>query len=378
MTADRGAPAGVDVLVYVEDPGAASYAADLPAALAAGGVGALLLAGGSAAGYLRERGRPAEAVPEGESAEGLLDALRPRLVVVGTSEDPDTPGLALVDAARSRGIGTVGLVDAFPNAAHRFRGRGDDPLGHAPDWLAVPDEWTRQAFVELGAPPARVVVCGHPQYDRVRALAEELGREGRAAVRARVLPNAGDRPVIVFVAEVSTGLDPAQYRKSAEYTLQGRGWSTGRTEVVLEELLDAAAGLDPRPCFVLRLHPKNTAEELASYAEEVDMVSAGGSALELAYAADLVAGMTSMLLLEADLLGTPTLAVVPRPVERDWLPSIRHGRTPCVTTRERLRDALPRLLAGERTPGAYGGDPSGGSMDRVRRLVADRLRAAGA
>lgn len=369
--AEPFAPA--DVLVFVEDPGAAGYAADLPAALEAEGVRARMLARGSAEGYLRERGHAVPAVPEGLAADALLDAVRPRLVVVGTSENPDTLGLALVDAARARGIGTVGLVDAFPNAAHRFRGRGERPLAHAPDWLAVPDEWTREAFLELGVPPARTVVCGHPQYDRVRAVGGELAREGREAVRARVLPDAGGRPVVVFVAEISTGLDPEQFRRSAAYTLHGRGGSAGRTEVVLEELLDALRLIDPRPYLVLRLHPKNSAEEFAAYAGEIDLVSAGGSALELVYAADLVVGMTSMLLLEAEILGSPTLAVVPRAVERDWLPSIRRGGTPCVETRAALRDALPRLVRGGRGRAPGGGVAAPGSLERVGRLVADRL-----
>ncbi|HEV2145972.1 MAG TPA: hypothetical protein VGR37_01000 [Longimicrobiaceae bacterium] len=363
-----------EVLVYVEDPGAANYAADLPAALAAAGVGARLLVRGTADGYLRERGVPAEPVPADVEADALLGRTRPRLVVVGTSEDADTLGLALVDAARARGIPTLGLVDAFSNAEHRFRGRAEHPLAHAPDWLAVPDEWTRGAFVELGADPARTVVCGHPQYDWVRALAAELAREGRQAVRARVLPEAAERPVVVFVAEVSTGLDPAQYRKSAAYTLQGRGASTGRTRVVLEELLDSAAELRPRPYVVLRLHPKNTPQEFAAYAAEVDRVSAGGSPLELAYAADLVVGMTSMLLLEAEILGVPTLSVVPREVEREWLPSVRYGGTPCVGSREELRRALPRLLSAGGASAGGGGAAPGGSLERVRRLVMDRLR----
>lgn len=371
--ADPLAPA--DVLVFVEDPGAANYAADLPAALAEEGVRAPLLVRGSAEAYLRDRGYPVQAVPDGVAADSLLERVMPRLVVVGTSENPDTLGLALVDAARARGIETVGLVDAFPNAAHRFRGHAGQPLAHAPDWLAVPDEWTRDAFVELGAAPARTVVCGHPQYDRVRALGGELDREGREAVRARVLPGAGGRPVVVFVAEISTGLHPEQYRRSAAYTLHGRGGSAGRTEVVLEELLDALGALDPRPYLVLRLHPKNSAEEFAAYAGEVDLVSAGGSALELVYAADLVVGMTSMLLLEAEILGSPTLAVVPRAVERDWLPSIRRGDTPCVDTRAALREALPRLVRGGRGRAPAGGVAATGSLERVRRLVADRLAA---
>lgn len=77
---------------------------------------------------------------------------------------------------------------------------------------------------------------------------------------------------------------------------------------------------------------------------EFDFISSGGSPLELIYAADLVVGLTSMLLLEAALLGKPTLSIVPRRGEMDFLPTIRMGITPCVTTREQLSSALAGLL----------------------------------
>ena len=78
---------------------------------------------------------------------------------------------------------------------------------------------------------------------------------------------------MVFVSEVSTGLNPDQYQMSPDYTLTGRGDKTDRYGIVLEEFIDATNGLKPRPYLVLRMHPKNTEEELAPFLKEFDQVS---------------------------------------------------------------------------------------------------------
>ena len=340
-----------DVLMFVEDSGAANYVAPLPAALTESGWSSTLLGAGSAREYLRERAVCTIEVTCTTTAEQVLTALHPRLLVVGTSENPQTLGLELILQARQRGIDSVGVVDLQAHANHGFRGRSTTALTYAPDWLVVPDAWTQDAYARLGYPPQQTVICGHPHYDRVRAIGEHLAQEERTALRRRVLPGAlANRPVVVFLAEVSTGLNPHQSQRSVTYTFRGRGTSTDRTAVVLEEFLDAVALLRPRPYLVLRLHPKNSMDEFMAYLPAFDTVSHGGMPYELVCAADLVVGMTTTLLFEATLMGCPTLSILPRAVEQTWLPGLQAGLIPYVTTRVALRKTLrafwqqPRLL----------------------------------
>jgi predicted glycosyltransferase len=98
--------------------------------------------------------------------------------------------------------------------------------------------------------------------------------------------------------------------------------------------------MQPQPFFILRLHPKNTREEFACYLPEVDMVSQGGDPLDLVWISDLVLGLSSMLLMEAALVGRPTISIVPRECESEWSPSVTEGLTPCATTRNGLRKIL--------------------------------------
>ena len=369
-----------DILIFVEDPGAANIVVDLPTTLAGRGLAALTVAAGHALSYLGSLEGSFVAAAPSETAASLIDAHAPRLILAGTSENRDTLGLRLIEEARRRGIPSVSVVDMPTSAEYRFRGRGKTPLAFAPDWLLVPDDITLRRFVDLGMAVDRVVDCGHPYFDRMRDAGRALATQGRAAVRARALPDApSDRPVLVFLAEISDGLVPGAFERGDDYTLSGRGGSNLRTRIVLEEVLDAIALLQPRPYVVLRLHPKNTEREFAAYRRDIDHLSQGGLPHEIMFAADLVVGMTTASLFEAALMGCPTLSVIPRPVERKWQIGIALGIISCVHTREALRETLAGAVA---DPTRLIGMPADkvirfGALDRMADFLEGRL-AAGA
>lgn len=333
----------IGIMIFVEDPGAANFVAPLVPALQGAGYAVNMMAAAAGAEQLDRLGVPSERMDGITDAESLLSKRTPHLVLVGTSENRDTLGLKLIAAARQAGLPSVGVVDGPANAGWRFRGHGTSALAFAPNWILVPDQPTRAAYIALAHPAQNVLVVGHPHYDQVREQASRLSALGRQSIRKRLLPQACDRQVITFVAEISGGLNPEQYFRSEDYTLMGRGGSVRRTDIVLEELLDAMNLIAPRPYLVLRLHPKNTPDEFSAFEGEIDFVSRGEPAHELVYASDLVIGMTSHLLLEAVILGCRTLAVLPRRSEQDWLSTIDAGFTPCVTTSASLRSLLAEM-----------------------------------
>lgn len=337
-------------VIFVEDPGAANYAAELPEVLEARGVEATLIAYGPAVEFLERRTSSPFTVARDADPEAILERFQPSLAVVGTSENPRSPALALVRVCEERGIPTVGVVDSPASSAERFRGTTSDPLAYAPDWILVPDLWTRSHYVELGHPEERVLSCGHPHYDFVREFGEKT-RASQAEIRAALFPQAPpERHIVVFAADLSTGLDPAEYRRSPQYTLTGRGESTGRTEIVLEEFLDALAPHRDRTHCVMRLHPKHELADLQAYVAEFDQVSLTEPSLDVMVGSDAAVGMTTMLLVEAVLLRRPTLSIVPRERERGWIATTHYELTPCVTTRPAVRDAVARLVEGAPLP----------------------------
>lgn len=336
-----------DVLIFVEDPGAANYLAQLPTALKQKRCNVKLIADGLAKKHLRQLGLFPDEIGPLISPAYILSTVKPHLLVIGTAGNPDTLGLALVDEARKNNIESIGALDAPLNAIHRFSGRTDNPLAYVPDWLMVVDKWTKDIFVSLGYPAQRIVVCGHPHYDYVRSVKNQLEDLSIQALRKRLLPGLHDgQKVVVFTTEGSASLTSMQSKQIFEYTLKGKGAHRGRTEVAIEEFLFAIKFVEPRPYLVLRLHPKDTQNDYNEYLNEFDLVSEDDSPFELIYASDLVVGLTTTMLLEAVLIGRATLSILPRKEERDYLTSIRNGFTPYVTTRKELKSILLKLLTG--------------------------------
>lgn len=334
-----------DVLIFIEDPGAANYAMYLPQSLSKRNIRARLFADGHARDYLKQRGLNSEMFDNGMQTQEILENVRPLLLIVGTSENPETLGFQLIEEARLRKIESVVLIDAPGNADYRLRGKTDNPLAYAPDWLVVPDDWTKASYVELGFPPERVIICGHPHNDYVRECGAKFLLENMNVQRKKLFPDVQNgQKILVFASEISSGLNPEQYLISDEYTLKGRGQNHDRTSIVIEEFLDALKSVNPRPYLVLRLHPKNTVDELSQFLDDFDQISVNEPPLELIYFSDLVIGMTTILLFEAALLGKKTLSIVPRSKEEDNLPSIRAGMTTCVSTRSELRTVLAHML----------------------------------
>jgi len=356
------------VLAFVEDPGAANWMAPLVGALADDMV--VLTAAGSALSYLADRGLTAIPLESDVDAETLLARHRPDLLVTGTSENLESPGLALVDAARRAGVPSAALVDQAANAEHRFRGTGNDPLGHAPDLVLVPDDRAAQAFVGLGLARDAIAVTGNPHHDRVLARAAELEAEGRAAVRARVAPDAAGLPLVVFLAEVGYVVNPEAERWSSEFNFEGRDGQSPRCARMLEELLDALAGLPQRSYVVLRLHPKNTRDEFETYGDAIDLVSQGGDPLSLVWAADLVVGLSGSLLEEAYLMGRPCLSILPHRAERAWLPGLQSGAIPMVEDRVALRRHLAQPWLAEPARRRSAGTAAAAMAAALHRLAA--------
>lgn len=340
-----------DILLFAEDPSAANYVALLVPALSQGGWRPHLYATGVAAEWLRARHVAFTQAPPTSKTWSLLRQVGPACVLTGNAENPETFGLRLIDASREVGIPSVAFVDALMRAPYRFRGATEDPLAHAPDWLLVPDAKTREAFVRLGYPQDRIEVCGHPQYDSTIAIAKQWnGEGGPAEFRRRLFPDVpAERKILTFISEGGMRY-PSMFERSCEYKFSGRGGETSRTKVILDEVLDAVAELPDTLFVVFRAHPVEDVADYREYTAEIDRFSHKGSPLELVYASDLTVGMTSMLLLEAALLGRPTLAVLARDSEVELLPSVRSGLTPHVLNRQELRQMLPFLLARDVDP----------------------------
>lgn len=334
------------VALMVEDPGAVNFLSPLVDSLMTKSVVVIIYGVGVGADQLRSRGHVVQPPPCAHEASVLLERGMFKVLITGTSEDPNSPAFDLLGAARASRIPTIGVVDASVNAQFRFRGTTQDPLAHAPEWLIVPDAATALAFDSLGFSKSNICQVGNP----ARNWAKRRGREIRKAymqdLYQKGLNSSAKR--VVFVSELSDGLNSSQYMHSAAYTLAGRGASRARTAIIVEEFLDGCASMQQllrqRATLVLRLHPKQQRDDLGLLVDEFDEISIGGDPLEIVATADVVVGMSSMLLLQAYDIGVPCLAILPRGEELSWLPEVAVGWLPAATTRQEIQMQLQRLI----------------------------------
>ena len=361
------------VLLFVEDPGAANFAVGMVPAMRDVATEILFYAEGKAVHHLCALGCVCEAPPDiaRSRTDTWLRDLAPDWVVSGTAGNRHTLGLQLIAAARKLGIMTVGLVDAPSNLEHRFRGPTVDPLHHAPDLILAVDDAARLGYEALGYPKRYVAVCGNPHFDRVRALANTVPMNDRPKLRRKLLVDIEtDRPLLVFVTEKSDRGKVDAYAR--DHVLNGRGGAVGWSRIVLEKVLDACAAIDPAPAVLVRLHPRDRAEDYASISGRLVGINQGGDPLSVVAAADLVVGIGSTLLTEAALLRRPTLAVLPSERNCSLPPSVAAGIIPAIWTHDDLATRLRHSLSGRlavdwaKLSAAY---PSGAGGSAVRAML---------
>jgi len=306
-------------LLFLEDPGAVTFSYQLIDKFSTIGINIILIAGGLAQKLLDAKNISYISFQKYHSSGDFFNLNEIKVLLTGTSENKSSPAFFLIQIARDLNVPIIALVDGAGSHNERFKGQTDSALFWAPDWLIVPDRTTQQLYVQLGFPLKKIKILVHPHYEWIKSLVKKWTVIDRQQQRATLLPEAGKRKVVLFISEISGGLNSGLYKRVKDYTLSGKPEHDGRTEIVLDELLLGINQLNPRPYLVLRLHPKQLKSDLEEYLSAFDFVSQTENPLELANASDVVIGMTSSLLVEAYHLGKSVLSIIPNPVEKVYL-----------------------------------------------------------
>jgi len=220
-------------------------------------------------------------------------ALRPRAFIFAGSVADPVP-LRVARAAAAAGIPTIFVLDSWSSYGSRLATDGLDPF--KPDVYCVPDEKAKSDARRAGV-TCTIEVTGQPAFAGV--LAEAQTPAARAASRTKIL----------FVSE------PVE---------ADHGRSRGYTEA--EAMTAIARGLQPLAAHVevdVLPHPRDDVPRIASLwtgargslAGEI----LGQNTLRSVVDYDAVAGIASVLLYRAWLLGRPALSCQPGLV----LPSLR-------------------------------------------------------
>ncbi len=250
----------------------------------------------------------ADAKEERDHAARLLARLAPGIVVTATSDQDCTTEKCFWRAAVDAAIPCFALSTHPANIPSRFR--FDDGTPVWPTRILVDANSAAAELRMNGVPADRIVVLGDLHLTALEA-ATAPGIANRVALRAAWGASGEDR-VVLFVSEC--------VREMA--AVAGRPVPFDESACLARLLQDIAAGhipgfgtVDPaRTLVVVRPHPKDMpgkyAAELAAAGGRT-LHSAAGSPVDALHAADVVVGMESTMLYEAEALRYPVVSLVP-------------------------------------------------------------------
>jgi len=283
-------------------------------------------------------------------AAALLDAHAPDLVIAGTSKGASIDKHILEAAAR-RGIPSLTVLDCWINFWQRFSGESpEERFRFLPSAVAAIDDYCVQAMKAEGFPQEMLHVTGPgtPYLDPLAQRAQ--GSTSRQAQLRRELGLDEDEFVILFASQpLST-----DYGASPE----APGWLGYSEHSAFADLLQALSFLDlpKRARLVLKLHPREDAGSFEAMLRQCPLpltLDTSAPPRDMLEACDLVLGMTTIMLVEAVLMGRPTLSYQPPSTTPDPLAFVtKSGACALATTPEQLQAALKELLRHRGAPPA--------------------------
>jgi len=332
----------MNVVAVARDAGAAAALLPVIDHLAAKGAHVRAIGYDRAALAWERADWPVLALEESADVESLVGVLRgwgTTTLLSGTSMkvERDARFWAAADAAAAH---CVALVDHWRNLVARFT--VERALDHRPPQIAVMDENAAQTLIAAGCPAGTIVVTGQPALDGLCSPTVAARRRARARLGVR-----DDRQIVLFASEPKSrhGGDPYDEYEVTEML----------TRAVEETLPDAL--------LVLKLHPLDRADAFPDLRERAVVVRGLAPAQAIA-AADVMVGMTSMLLLEAGLSGVPTISLRPGSPPDDFID--RH--TPWIATAGTYNELVVALHA-RAVPDDSAPRPMDGATSRVAALV---------
>jgi hypothetical protein len=234
----------------------------------------------------------------GTDAAAIFAEFKPDALYSGTSYTSRIE-MDFVHEAAKRGIPSASFVDHYTGFDVRF-GFGEARI--FPNEIHVLDEKAAALAREAGLPQSRIRITGNPYHEFLRSWQSQLTKE-------EVFQQLG-----IPVSEAKTILftpDPLSNAGGAD--------KFGTDELVILKFFLESLGEAGRPIQLLvKAHPNQSMAHLKTGLKnlprnvEVHLVTSEKDALlnDLIQHADLVAGMFSSLIIEAELLGAKTFRIL--------------------------------------------------------------------
>ena len=255
----------------------------------------------------------------------LFDHHMPDLLITSATSLPsvDMSEKYLWWQAKQRGIPSLAFLDQWQNYAVRFSGKQDhERLAYQPDWINCLNEIGRKEMIREGFDETRLVAFGHPYLS---SLKHDLPALDVASLRAGLHISATDK-VVLFVSE------PIR-----EHYGNTRGYDQYRA---LDYFLSSLADVTEQPKILVKLHPKDNRASFQALADKfatlsLQFIGNELSPIECLAVSDLIFGMSSIMLIEAFILGKKVASLQPGLCVEDPLVLSRHKLIPAILSCEK-------------------------------------------
>ena len=274
------------IFFAAHDPGPARLIAALVEPARCRGHAVSLVGAGPALALWRSLG---ESVFETDTDAPVLPTPPPDIIVTGTGSTELER--TLWSNASAQKFPTIGLLESWVNVSPRFlRNQADiQPAG-----LGVPDEELREMITAEGWCNAQITVIGQPHLQGI--IARLTAKRSRRANK--------DRAKVLFLSEVMPPDSSPDWRGFQQFDVASGVFEGLRNVSGLSLVICAHPREDAdlwRQWLAARVIPNRVRLEFNDTMDSEDLL----------IDADYVIGMTSMMLIEAHLLGVPVLSLQP-------------------------------------------------------------------
>lgn len=301
--------------------------------------------------------------------EERLRAVRPDMLLTGTSVNNLNLEKKFIAAALQCGVPSLSVLDFWSNYRQRFAD-GSGTLAFVPNQIAIMDQAAHDSMTAEGFDPATLTITGQPALDGLVESKAGSAADSRDCIRNR-LGVAGDEYLITFlsqpIAEVSGGR---------------LGYDESQVLSTVINALEHIQNRRQKPiALLIRPHPR---EPLAKFTVTHHsailrvLVSDIETRNEVALASDLIIGMNTILLLETCLMGAIVVSIQPNLRAEDPLPK---GYIRSVYVAGDIEPVMEQMLFDETARAAFRfqstdvSSPAGATL-RVLKLIESMLMYA--
>ena len=277
--------------------------------------------------------------------------LKPDFLISGTSAN-DFTERQLWQEAKFRGIPSMAILDAWSNYGIRFSKYGTRNLhlfkgicNYFPDYICVMDEFAKTEMIKDGVPADRIVTFGNPHFEIISLVSKQVDYTSEA--------NGEINKEIIFLFASEPFEDV--YHK-------------GQEELVLQGLLKAAR-MYKKARVRIRNHPKEPSNKYMHFVGDRIEIDKNESAYDSIKQASIVVSASSMVLLEAMILGRKIVSFQPKAKngKNDFILT-RNGTLPFLQNYKEFENYLSDVL-NNHTIQNFANIPYEGTIDRIVSFV---------